>query len=195
LIVLRIPIIHLLWQRGAFDFQKTLMTAQALQLYAVGLWAIGGVRIVAPAFFALQDMRTPVKVALVALIGNVLLGVILMFPLGHSGLALANSLSATLNFLLLLAVLMKKVGTVGWDRILWSLFKAVLATLPMSVIVFLLSRLEEWGEVSSSIHNAVVLAVCILVGSVTYIGMSLLVRSEEALFLVSIFKKRFRGRG
>ncbi len=194
LIVLRVPTIHLLFQRGAFDFQKTLMTAQALLFYAVGLWAIAGARIVAPAFFALQDMRSPVKVAVLALIGNVLLGLLLMFPLKHSGLALANSLAATLNFLLLTALMAKKIGALGWTKILHSLFRTLLASLPMSWVVLRLSRLGEWGEGNPSLYHAIVLAICILAGTLTYMGASLLVRSEEALFLVSMLRRKVGGK-
>ncbi len=194
LIVLRVPIVHLLFQRGAFDFQKTLMTAQALLFYAAGLWAIGGVRIVAPAFYSLQDMRSPVKVAILALICNLFLGLLLMSPLRHSGLALANSLAAILNFVLLTVLMEKKVGSLEWPKTLRSLFKMALAGLLMGVIVFLISQLGEWAEQSSSIRNAAVLAVCIVVGTVTYTGMSLILRSEEALFLFSILKRKIRGR-
>ncbi len=194
LIVLRIPIVHLLFQRGAFDFESTLMTAQALLFYAVGLWAIAGARVVAPAFFAHQDMRSPVKAAIVALIGNFVLGLILMIPLRHSGLALANSLAATLNLALLLRLMSKKVGSLEWGKSLPSLFKTVLASLLTGVIVYWLSLFGEWGKAGSSAENAVVLAVCIVAGCMIYLGASLLLRSEEALFLVSILKTRVRGK-
>lgn len=193
LIVLRLPIVQLLFQRGAFDFQMTLMTAQALLFYAVGLWAIAGARIVSPAFFALQDMRSPVKAAIFALIGNLLCGLILMVPLRHSGLALANSLAATLNFFLLIGLLRRKVGALAWAKTRQSLFKTLLASLPMAVIALWVSRWGEWGEAGLSIYNAVVLAISILAGTAAYIGTSLMVKSEEALFLTSIIKKRIRG--
>jgi len=195
LIVLRVPIVHLLFQRGAFDFHMTLMTAQALLFYAVGLWAIAGARIVAPAFFAIQDMRSPVKAAILALIANLLCGLLLMVPLRHSGLALANSLAATLNFLFLIGLLTKKVGVLAWARTLRSLFKTVLASLPMAIVAFWLSRLGEWGEAGLSIHSAGVLAISILGGAAAYIGTSLMVKSEEAFFLFSILRKRVLERG
>jgi putative peptidoglycan lipid II flippase len=193
LIVLRVPIIHLLWQRGAFDHQMTLMTAQALLFYALGLWAIAGVRIVAPAFFALQDMRSPVKASVLALIGNVIFGLVLMGPLGHSGLALANSLAASLNFVHLVVLMTKRVGSLGWTKTLLSLLKTVLASVPMTVIVLLLSKLGAWGEASSSFHEVVILVICIGAGAVTYFGTTLLVKSEEALFLVSVLMKKIKG--
>lgn len=195
LIVLRVPIICLLFQRGEFDFLATLRTSQALLYYAVGLWAIAGVRIVAPAFFALQDMRSPVKVAILALICNILFGLILMVPLKHSGLALANSLSAILNFLLLTVRLTRRVGAIDWTRIFKSLAKVSLASLPMGVIVYWLSLFGEWSETGPVFLNGVILGVSVLAGVSVFLCTSLLIKTEEALFLFSMIKRKVRARG
>ncbi|NIO03152.1 MAG: murein biosynthesis integral membrane protein MurJ [Proteobacteria bacterium] len=194
LIVLRVPIIQILFQRGQFDFESTLMTAQALLFYAVGLWAMAGVRVIAPAFYAQQDMRSPVKASILALIGNAVFGIVLMGPLKHSGLALANSLAATLNFVFLILLMAKKVGSLDWWKTLRSVVKALGASMPTGLIVFRLSRLGEWGEAGSSIKDLAVLMICILAGFGTYVGVSLIVRSEEALFLISTLKRRVGGR-
>ncbi len=73
LIALKTPIINLLFQRGVFDEHATQMTARALLCYCVGLWAIAGVRTVVPAFYALQDTKTPLKIGLICLGANVVL--------------------------------------------------------------------------------------------------------------------------
>ena len=189
LIVLRVPIISLLFQRGEFDFLATLLTSKALLYYAVGLWAIAGVRIVAPAFFALQDMKSPVKVATVAFVANIVFGLILMRPLQHSGLALANSLSAAVNFLLLLAVLMRRVGMLDWGGILRSLSKVALASLPMGLIVYGLSLLGEWSESGTGLFNGLVLGISVVAGMLVFLCTSLLIKTEEALFLLSMIKR------
>ena len=97
LISLKTPIVHLLFQRGHFDYTATIMTAKALLCYSVGLWAIAGARTIVPAFYSLQDTWTPLKIALICLVANVVLNSILIFPLKHAGLALATSLSSILN--------------------------------------------------------------------------------------------------
>ncbi|MCZ6790995.1 MAG: murein biosynthesis integral membrane protein MurJ, partial [Candidatus Dadabacteria bacterium] len=93
LIVLRVPICNLLYQRGEFDYAATIFTSQALLGYAVGLWAVGGIRITAPAFYSMQDTRTPVIIAFVAFIVNAVFGYVLgfTFDLKHTGLAFASS--------------------------------------------------------------------------------------------------------
>jgi len=98
LIVLREPIIRLLFQRGAFDAFTTIMTAQALLFYSLGLWAFAALRVFVIAFYSLQDTKTPVKVAAVAMLANIGLSLALMGPLKHGGLALALSLASTLGW-------------------------------------------------------------------------------------------------
>ena len=80
LIVLREPIVALLFQRGAFDTAATQLTVQAVLYYSCGLWAFSGVKILAATFFSLRDVRTPVIAAMVSIIANIILGLMLMKP-------------------------------------------------------------------------------------------------------------------
>ncbi|NIP25381.1 MAG: murein biosynthesis integral membrane protein MurJ, partial [Phycisphaerae bacterium] len=83
-----------MYQRGEFDHAATIFTSQALFGYAVGLWAVGGIRITAPAFYSMQDTKTPVIIAFAAFIVNAVFGYVLGFTFGykHTGLALASSI-------------------------------------------------------------------------------------------------------
>src|SRR3989442_381861 len=94
LILLRVPIVHLFFEHGRFTAADTQGTAAAVLAYAVGLWAFAGVRIVVSAFYSLQDTRTPVLVAAVALAANIALSLLLIGPIRHTGLELATALSA-----------------------------------------------------------------------------------------------------
>src|SRR5512139_3127575 len=127
LIALKTPIVNVLFQRGLFDRQATEMTARALLCYAVGLWAIAGSRTVVPTFYALQDTWTPLKIALVCLGANVVFIAIFIYPLKHAGLALATSLSSTLNLLLLFRGLHRKLGRIEFEKIVKSLGRILLA--------------------------------------------------------------------
>jgi len=136
LIVLREPIIALLFKRGAFDAETTRLTADALLYYAVGLWAFSAVRIVVNAFYALQDTKTPVQMAVISVIAKIVLGVILMQWLAHGGLALSTSLASMLNFGLLLLALRKKLGLLGWRSITASICKTTICSLVMGAMVW-----------------------------------------------------------
>lgn len=97
LLLLRVPLIELLFQRGAFDRHSTQATAWALQFYALGLAFHAGVEICARTFYALRDTRTPVLVGGGAMLLNVALSLLLIHPLSFGGLALANSLATALE--------------------------------------------------------------------------------------------------
>ena len=133
LIILREPIVALLFQRGEFDIQATRLTAQALLYYSIGLWAFSAVRIVAVTFFALQDTRTPVKMAGISILANIVLGIVLMKPLAHGGLALATSLASILNLGLLLGALRARLGRLGWESIGLSACRSLVCSIVMGI--------------------------------------------------------------
>ncbi len=140
LIVLREPIIALIFERGAFSAASTHYTAQALLCYALGLIFFAGIRILITAFYSLQDTLTPVKIASFCLIFNVILGILLMIPLRHAGLALTTSIVALLNVILLSWQLVKKIGPF-WDNAFWyALIKSSLAVIIMGVCIWLFNQ-------------------------------------------------------
>ena len=110
LIVLSRPIVFLLFERGHFGGHSTIMVSQTIVAYAVGLWAYAALRIIVPAFYSLQDTKTPVKAGAVALIVNLAAALLLMQSLQHLGLALATAISSAVNCLLLLFLLKKRLG-------------------------------------------------------------------------------------
>lgn len=108
LIVIPEPIIQVLFERGAFGADASAATAAALMAYAIGLPAYVGIRVFTPGYFAREDTKTPVWIAALAMIVNVVLNLVLMQPFGHVGIALASSVSAWLNIVLLIAVLARR---------------------------------------------------------------------------------------
>ena len=136
LIVLRQPVVALLFERGAFGSEATLLTANAVLYYSIGLWAVSGVRIVVFTFYALEDTKTPVYTAVISIIANILLGVILMGPMGHAGLALALSLASMLNFGLLMRALNTKLGPLKLSGIAESVCKNVICSVIMGIAVW-----------------------------------------------------------
>jgi putative peptidoglycan lipid II flippase len=97
LAVLSLPMIQVLFERGAFSAADALATAHVLAAYALGLPAYVLVKVLVPGFFARKDTRTPVKIAVVCLVANIVLILILLWPLAQVGIALATALAAWLN--------------------------------------------------------------------------------------------------
>jgi len=102
-------IIHIVFQRGAFDVYSTDLTSRVMFFAALGLPFFGASRILVSAYYALQDTKTPVKIATACLVINVLLNGILMFPLKVGGIALASSIASAVNCLLLWRGLRKRL--------------------------------------------------------------------------------------
>lgn len=127
LIILAGPVLSTLFQHGEFGEHDVLMAQRSLMAYAVGLLGFVFIKILAPGFFARQDMRTPVRVGVVAMLSNVVLNLALVVPLAHAGLALATSLAAYVNAGLLYRVL-RRDGIhrprPGWRRFLLRLLAA-----------------------------------------------------------------------
>jgi len=112
LAVLARPIITILFERGRFTAYSTQITSLALLFYSLGLVAFAAVKILVSCFYSLQDTRTPVKVSFCALLINVALNAILMFPLKVGGLALASAISAMVNVSILYIILKSRIGSI-----------------------------------------------------------------------------------
>lgn len=91
------PLLSTLFQHGHFDGHSVMMARQSLSMFALGIAPFMLVKILASGFYAKQDMRTPVKVGIWAMVSNMVFNVILIWPFKHAGIALATSLSAMLN--------------------------------------------------------------------------------------------------
>lgn len=137
LIILSRPIISLLFERGEFTAYSTFITSWALLFYSFGLVAFGGVKILVSCFYSLKDTLTPVKVSFLCLMINLVLNIILMFPLKVGGLALASSISATLNFLILSSLLKKRIGKIFDKSTLIYFLKISLSSLITAIITYL----------------------------------------------------------
>lgn len=190
LIVLREPIISLLFQRGEFGAVTVQMTAIALLYYALGLWAFSAVRIVVSTFYSLQDTRTPVLMAAVSLVVNVVLSVILMRWLLHGGLALATSLASMVNLVLLLFALHRKLGGLGWGDVKRSLARTVWCSVAMGFVVWATTTVVLPAAGHSTLHLLLGLLTAIAVGFISYAVLSYIARIPEFEMVLTLIKKR-----
>ena len=145
LVLLAQPIIHVLFERGAFGPDATTATAQVLAGLALGLPAYVLTKVLAPGFYAREDTRTPVVVAIVALGVNVAAALLLTGPLGHVGIALALSLSSWVNALGL-GVMLWRRGLLRPDAGLARRGAAILAAVAVMAAVLLAGRASLGAE-------------------------------------------------
>jgi putative peptidoglycan lipid II flippase len=137
--VLARPIIFGLFQGGRFDAYSAQTTAQVLFYYSIGLFAYGGTKILQSCFFSLKDTVTPAKIAGLALLINIILNTLLMFPMKLAGLALATSLSGINTFLVLFIILKNKLDPFDIKPILISFLRIFLASASMGLVCYFLS--------------------------------------------------------
>jgi putative peptidoglycan lipid II flippase len=136
LAVLALPMIAALFVYGRFGIEDALMTQRALVAYSLGLLGMILVKILAPGFYARQDVATPVKVGLVTLVATQAMNFAFIGPLKHAGLALAIGLGACLNALMLFVLLRRRGGYVpqpGWGVFL---LKVAASVFLMAVVLF-----------------------------------------------------------
>jgi len=195
LMTLRIPIIHLFFEHGRFTAIATAGTAAALLYYSVGLPAFAGIRIVVAAFYSLQDTKTPVRIAVIAMTANIVLSLVLMRPLLHGGLALATSLAAVINFVLLVRILNRRLNGIEWALIARSVGTTLLATLPVAVIGWTVANLPIWSYHGDWESKAVWLFGAITLSILSYIAANRLMGSEELTFLWDTMKSRIAKKG
>ena len=171
LMTLAAPMIATLFQSAAFDAHDVAMAQRSLIAYSFGLLAFILIKVLAPGYYARQDTRTPVRIGVIAMAVNMLLNLLLIFPLQHAGLALATSLSAYLNAFLLFRGLRK--GRVYQAEAGWAglIVRVGLAALVMVVLlVWLTPSLDYWVE-SNRVERIVRLALLIGAGGAGYLLM------------------------
>jgi len=193
LIVLRVPITHILFQRGSFTPEATQQTVMALVFYAVGLWAIAGVRVTVPVFYALHDTQTPVKIGAVSMLANVLFSLMLMWPLRHGGLALALSLSSMMNLVFLLILLRKKLGPLGMRKAFESAGRVLTASLVMGIFCWLVSSRIDWLSSGATLAKILYLSTAIGGGALVFGILAFVLRCPELGFLRELYEKK-RGK-
>ena len=167
------PMLATLFYSGEFTAGDVAMAERSLMAYSIGLVAFMGIKVLAPGFYARQDTKTPVRIAVIAMGTNMVFNLLLMFPLGHAGLALATTIAALVNAALLLRGLLR--GRVyqpapGWTKLL---VRGLGACLVMGVVLHIgTGDTDQWLVLGSG-ERILRLLGWILAGGILY-GVSLL---------------------
>ncbi|MCC6474874.1 MAG: murein biosynthesis integral membrane protein MurJ [Burkholderiales bacterium] len=186
LAVLSLPLVATLFHYGAFGAQDAWMTRQAVAAYSVGLPGLIVVRVLAPAFYARQNIATPVRIAVMTLVATQVLNAALIGPLAHAGLALALSLGACMNAALLYRQLRRQDAyrpQPGWGAFL---AKTLFAVAAMSAAVWTAAGPEADWLAHAAAARAWRLALIVALGAGVYFG---------CLFALGMRWRHFCGRG
>ena len=168
LILLGAPLLTTLFQYNEFSQYDVQMAARSLMAYAIGLPAFILIKVLSSGFFSKQDTRTPVKIAVIAMLANIVLNLLLVIPLAHAGLALATSLSACINGALLYWILRKQKGFdtgPGWSGYLARVILG-LGVMALGLAYFVPDQVSwfQW-DMYERVINVV---LCTLAGALVY---------------------------
>ena len=168
LALLAVPLISTLFHYGQFSVEDVLMTRRALTAYSIGLVGLILVKVLAPGFYARQDIRTPVKIAVITLFATQLMNLALIGPLKHAGLALAIGLGACLNAGLLYYKLRQK--RIYEPQPQWAQFaiRLVLALLVMAAVLWGAMGSENWWLVAAWQQRMAGLLGLVCLGATVY---------------------------
>jgi putative peptidoglycan lipid II flippase len=166
LIVFPQPLVAVLYHYGAFSPRDVTMTVTALMGYGVGLMGLVGIKVLAPGFYARQDIRTPVKIAVVVLIATQAMNLVFVPWFGHAGLALSIGLGALVNAIWLLIGLRRRgvyTPSPGWGGFAW---RVLLACAALGGVLFWAARTIDWigthGAARAGLLAAVLAGVAVL---------------------------------
>lgn len=192
------PIIRVIYEHGSrFTNHSTAQTAGALQFYAIGLVAYSALKVLTPAFYAIDKRTTPMLVSFVAIGTNLALNWFFTFQLGwgHRGLALSTSLVATINFILLYFLMWKHSGRLETGALIWTFTKLLLAGALLAGVCWAGNyfffgageRVPLWKEI-------VELGLTIGVAAVVFFAATFALRVPEMNDLADVIRRKLRRR-
>jgi putative peptidoglycan lipid II flippase len=161
LMLLADSLVHLLFQRGAFSAADTARTADMVYWFGTGIWAFCALPIIIRAFYILGDIRTPCHLGLVGMLLNVVLSLLLIFPMQEQGLALAISLTAGIQSTCLLIIYTQKHGHIDFPALATSLTRICVASGVMTIVLRMIILVIPGA---SPLDNLLRIALCTIVG-------------------------------
>ena len=187
------PIISLIFQRGHFTYESTRQTAAALQYYALGLVAYSSIKVIAPAFYALNRRNLPMLVSFFSIATNYVLNQVFTFQLGfgHRGLALSTSLVAVINFAILYGLMARHIDGLETRALLKNLGKLAFASVPLALLCVAANKWLFAGlETMAFLPKLIAVLGTISVAAAVFGGTVALLRIEEVDDVVAMLKRK-----
>lgn len=186
IIIFRVPLIKLLFERGEFTQESTKVTVSALSFYAVGVLGLSAVTLLTRVFYALKNIKTLSKISVSMIMINIVLIIILSKTLGFVGIPLTFSITYTIHMVVMMILLDKKESIHLTTPFLKSFIKHFLSSGIMASVCLLFFMTLDYSIFSFTMGKLVYLLLAAVIGNISYIFASLLLRAEEVGI---VFKK------
>lgn len=189
LILLRLPLVQLFYERNAFNEESTVRTIKVIFFYSLGIWAYCGLHVIIRAFYSLKDTKTPMKIG-VCMVGlNLVLNLSLIWVLGTGGLAFATSISAIVQIIILMKILKRRLDISFNKEILISFIKTCFATIIMGLSCYMtlgyVSVLLTGNDIASKLAR---LLAPLIAALIAFFATTYLIKSEELRSLIKTKK-------
>jgi putative peptidoglycan lipid II flippase len=183
LLLLRRPIVQVLFQHGQFVAESTALTAHALFFYSLGLPAYAAIKLITPMYYSTQDTWTPARIGAWALVANIVLNAVFLIffyrSLSNGSPALASSLAAYFNFGALFVQFRKRYGHLGGRGLMASLGKIALCAAAMAGVSYAGLRVSNISPDRPLFAQIGLLAIVILASTASYFGLARLLQCKE----------------
>jgi len=184
-----LPIVAVLFQHGSFGPEETVKTSSALLAYSISIWAYGGIHVLGRAFYAQKETKIPVRSAMLASVLNFFGDLVLVGPLKHTGLALATSGSAILNFFILFFLFHRKIG-IEKKPLLFTIIKVSLASLGVIPFLIWIKNHGKWLQEGTSFQNLLFLLTGCFGFLIIFLCFALLLKLREIRILLDMIGRR-----
>jgi putative peptidoglycan lipid II flippase len=199
LLVLRVPVVRIVYGAATFPWEATVKTAYALAFFSLSIFAQGGIYLITRSFYALKDTRTPVRISALTLIINIALSLyfVRMLSWGVWSIAFSFSITSILTFLLMMAYLIKKVGGIDYGELIVPFTKISYSALIMGFALYLpLKLLDQFVfDTTRVIPLLLLTGIATIAGSATYLIITWLFRVEEIELFYKLLRKLKISRG
>jgi putative peptidoglycan lipid II flippase len=160
-----------------------------LTFFSLGLAGQAATALLVRVFYALQDVITPLRISLVVIGVNLATNIVLVHLLAQGGLALGTSIAATLNAILLGRALRGRLGGLEGRQILQTTRRAIIGVVPMAAVVAGVALLITDGSLQGGLRPLVAVLVAVVLAGLTYLGVEMLLRSEEVGLVLSVIRR------
>ncbi len=192
LMVIGLPIISVLFMRDQFTPGIAVLTYRALLFASIGIASVSVIRITVPTFFSIKETKIPVIASTVSFVVNISLGYILMqTSLQHAGLTLALSIAATIQMLILLIWLQKKIGKIDIKSIVLPALKFILSGMVMAIVIWYIAAQVDWLN-APFITRLSYLFLIVITGGLTYLLFCLIMKVDEIKYFKDAIQKRLK---
>lgn len=191
--ILRRPIISVIFKRGAFDERAVSITASALLFYCPSMVAYGLRDILNKAFYSIKDTKTPMVNSIIGILINILFSIILVKMMGVRGLTLSASLSALISTILLIRSLDKGLNGIKIGRFIESITKISICSVVMGAFIFVIKIILTNYFGDRQLSNLISIITSTILGVIIYAVCAYILKIDEYMYVVNIFKSKFNG--